>query len=115
MSKKKKNKKAKKPRRPAVERNKREKAARKLVRDRDRLAALEPGGTNDRPLTVESAAVVEARARALKCHQCDGELAVEDHRVEQYQGELLRAVDLRCKRCHSRRLVWVRVQPALPN
>ncbi len=104
-----------KPRRPALERRKREKAARKLALDKNRLAALEPGGCADRPLTVESAAIVEQRARSPGCHQCEGPLVVEDHSVVNHEAQLLRAVDLQCRRCHTRRRLWIRVQPVLPS
>jgi len=107
--------KKKKPRRPALDRRKREKAARKLALDKDRLAALEPGGSAERPITVESAAIVEERARSIGCHQCGGPVGIEDHQVEKHDEELLRVLDLKCKQCHARRRLWMRIRPVLPS
>jgi hypothetical protein len=59
--------------------SRRENATRRLVRDREQLAALSPGGSADRPIAVASAAVVEVRARATPCPQCAGELRVREH------------------------------------
>jgi hypothetical protein len=85
--------------------SKKARAARRLVRDRERLALLERGGASDRPIEVASAAVVEARARAMPCAQCAGEYAVKDHRAE--AG--LRVVAVTCKRCHVSRELWFRL------
>jgi len=50
-------------------RREQERAARRLVRDREKLAALSPGGSDAHPIDVTSAAVVEGRARAIPCVQ----------------------------------------------
>lgn len=87
-----------------------ERDARKLVRDRERLAALEPGGSPERPIEVPSPSVIELRARGTPCPQCAGELAVDDHQTE--AG--LRVVSVTCRRCHVSRRLWFRLAPG-PN
>jgi hypothetical protein len=82
-----------------------ERAARGLVRDREKLAAMTPGGAKERPIAVESSSVIEVRAAATPCPQCEGELRVGEHRAE--AG--LRAVDVRCTRCHAARTLWFRI------
>ena len=84
----------------------RERAARQLVRDRERLAALSPGGSAEHPIAVDSAAVVEIRARAMPCVQCAGEYRVLEHRRT---SAGLRAVDVRCQQCGVARTMWFRV------
>lgn len=56
------------------------------------------------PFEVSSVAVVEARAKRLACRRCGGSVRVEDHVVERVDGELLRAVETRCKQngCEDR-------------
>ena len=89
-----------------------ERAARQLVRDREKLAKLLPGGAADHPISVGSASVVELRARALPCPQCDGELHVVEHRSE---GSGIRAVDVRCRQCGVPRTLWFRLASDEPN
>jgi len=88
-----------------------ERAARQLVRDREKLAALSPGGSRDRPIAVPSAAVVEIRAHAMPCPQCEGELRVGEHRVD----DGLRVVAVTCTRCHVGRELWFRLVSDEPN
>jgi hypothetical protein len=89
-----------------------QKAARQLVRDRETLAALSPGGSADHPIAVASAAVIETRAHAMPCVQCAGEYRVREHRSA---GSGLRAVDVRCQRCGVARTVWFRITSDEPN
>lgn len=88
-----------------------ERAARQLVRDREKLATLSPGGSPERPIAVDSAAVVEVRAQATPCPQCEGELRVGEHRSE--RG--LRVVAVTCTRCHVKRELWFRLVSSEPN
>jgi hypothetical protein len=81
-----------------------ERAARGLVHAREKLAAM-TSGAKELPIAVESSSVIEVRARATPCHQCEGELRVGEHRAE--AG--LRAVDVRCTRCHTARTLWFRI------
>ncbi len=101
----------KKPPRDRTARRVAERDARRLVRDRERLAGLARGGSADRPLEVETSAVIEGRARAMPCAQCEGEYTVDDHQAE--QG--LRAVKVTCRRCHVARTLWFRIVAAGPN
>jgi hypothetical protein len=92
-------------RRPRTARRAAERDARQLVRDREKLAALSPGGSRERPIAVESAAVVEVRAHAMPCPQCAGELRVGEHRAE---GGL-RVVAMSCTQCAAKRELWFRL------
>ncbi len=87
----------------------RDRAALRLANDKARLAALEPGGSAERPLEVPSASVVELRARDLGCVQCDGIPHVDSQKILRVDERLLRAVLMTCPRCGTRRAVWVRV------
>jgi predicted Zn finger-like uncharacterized protein len=100
----------KRPERTA--RRARERAARQLVRDKEKLAALVAGGSQARPLDVTSAAVIEIRVRALRCPQCDGAYAIVDHRSA---GQGLRPVDVRCRVCGIARTLWFRIVSNEPN
>jgi hypothetical protein len=106
---------SKKPRRPRHERREHERALRKLVRDRETLASLEPGGSAERPIDVPTSSVIEVRARATPGPQCAGELGLDDHAVATHDGELLRALAMTCRRCHARRTLWFRIVPPLAN
>ena len=99
----------KRPERTA--RREQERAARQLVRDKEKLAALVAGGSAARPLEVPSSSVIEGRVRALPCPQCEGQLDVIDHRAE--QG--LRAVDAKCRICGTPRTLYFRIVSDEPN
>ncbi len=62
----------------------------KDVRDRLRLAALEPGGAPDRPIEVVTASLVEPKARALPCAACGETVRLEDHTAHTIDGAALR-------------------------
>ena len=87
-------------------------AARQLVRDREKLAVLTPGGSAERPLAVPSAAVVEIRACATPCAQCEGVYRVVEHRAP---SSGLRSVDVQCQRCRVKRTLWFRITSDDPN
>ncbi len=89
-----------------------ERDARKLVRDRERLAALVPGGAPDRPIEVSSSAVIEVRAQGQRCPQCDGPYRIEDHQAE---SATLRVVSVRCQRCAVARRLWFKLASSAPN
>jgi hypothetical protein len=89
-----------------------QRAARQLVRDREKLAGLVAGGSAERPIDVGSAAVIETRVRALPCVQCEGEYQIADHR---YERSGLRAVDVRCRLCGTPRTLWFRIVSDEPN
>jgi predicted Zn finger-like uncharacterized protein len=100
----------KRPERTA--RRKAERAARQLVRDRERLAALVPGGSAERPIEVDSSAVVEARARSQRCPQCDGHYRIDDH---QAPSAALRVIAVTCQRCGVARRLWLVITVRAPN
>src|SRR5690242_5247474 len=85
---------------------------RALVRDRERLAALSPGGSADHPIGVPSAAVIEGRARAMPCVQCEGAYRIADHRSV---GGGVRCIDVTCERCGVTRALWFRIAPETSN
>ena len=100
----------KRPERTA--RRERERATRGLIRDREKLAALSPGGSEERPLSVETPAVIDVRVRSMRCPQCEGEYTIDDHAAPSVG---LRRVDVTCKLCHVARSVWFRLGSAAPN
>jgi hypothetical protein len=89
-----------------------DRALRQLVRDREKLAALSPGGSADHPIGVPSAAVIEIRARGMPCVQCEGAYRIKDHRTG---GSGLRCVDVACEQCGVVRTLWFRIAPDGPN
>jgi predicted Zn finger-like uncharacterized protein len=95
-----------------TERRTRERAARHLVRDREKLAVLSVGGAAERPITVSSSAVIEVRIHGMTCPQCEGTYKVEDHRSA---GQGVRPVDVRCNRCGTARTLWFRIVEDEPN
>ena len=96
--------------RERTERRERERAARKLVREREKLARLE--NARERPIEVTSSSVIPVRARSTPCHQCAGALTILDERAESAE---LRALDTQCQRCGARRTLWFRIAPSLPS
>lgn len=89
-----------------------ERDARKLVRDREKLAALSPGGARERPIEVASAAVIEGRTGSLPCPQCAGQYRILDHRSA---GPGVRCVDVTCRQCGAPRTLWFRITVDEPN
>lgn len=83
-------------------------ALRRLVRDREKLAGLTKGGDRDHPIVVASSAVIEGRAAAMPCPQCEGEYRIVDHRAE---AGGLRPVDVKCRQCGVGRILWFRLAP----
>jgi len=95
-----------------TERRARERAARGLVRDRERLAHLEPGGSAERPIEVMSPAVIEPRVRSMRCPQCAGEYTISDH---QSPSSGLRRIAVVCRICHVPRQLWFRLGSSAPS
>ena len=95
-----------------TERRARERAARDLVKDRERLAKLERGGTQEHPIEVGSAAVVEVRIHGMQCPQCAGHYQIVDHRSA---GQGMRPVDVKCNVCGAARTLWFRIVEDQPN
>jgi hypothetical protein len=102
----------KRPERPErAERRLRARMARGLVRDREKLAALSPGGSAERPLEVPSPAVIDGRVASMTCPQCEGRYAIDDHQSE--AG--LRVVSVTCRLCHVSRRLWFRLGSSAPS
>jgi hypothetical protein len=102
-------------RRPRTARRERERAARKLVRDRDRLASLEEGGAPERPIEVDSASVIPGRARSRPCPLCGGALQLDEETAESVEGRRLRCAHMTCRQCGIGREIWFRIGSPLPN
>jgi hypothetical protein len=96
------------------ERRAKERALDKLARQRERLFELEPGGSPELPIDIDSPSVVELKAEATPCPRCDTALRVEAHRAPSSPGMRLREAATLCPRCGSRRSIWFRlVGPSL--
>lgn len=90
-------------------------ASEKLAEARQRLFELEAGGSSERPLSVVSAAVVEAHAESVPCPRCEGKHDVVEHVALTLNGVRLRQAKLRCRQCGTTRSMWFRINDALPN
>jgi len=106
---------AKKPTSARTTRRVLEREQEKLARDRERLFALEPGGTAARPIVVESSSVIEPTARATRCPRCFGELRLEEHAAKTVDAVSLRVVRVRCAQCGAPREIWFRIATNLPS
>ncbi|HEU4410956.1 MAG TPA: hypothetical protein VFS43_37230 [Polyangiaceae bacterium] len=106
----------KKPSAPRAERRAAQRSSDKLARQRERLWALEPGGSPGRPLEVPSASLVESRALALPCLRCGAaEARLDEHAAASAGGHILRTLRTHCGRCGAPRTLYLRVVPAGPN
>jgi hypothetical protein len=95
-----------------TERRARERAARRLVRDKEKLALREVGGSREHPIEVDASPVIEIRVHAMRCPQCDGTYKIVDHRSA---GQGMRPVDVTCNVCGAPRTLWFRIVEPLPN
>jgi hypothetical protein len=107
--------KKKRPQRMRTMRRDLERRQDKLTESRRKLLALEPGGSPDRPIEVDSAAVVEPRAESFRCPDCDGALRCEEHAVGRRDARLVREVALVCRSCGSPLTLYFRVVEPLLN
>lgn len=89
-----------------------ERAAQKVIADREKLARLSPGGTPEHPIGVVSSAVIDGRATTMRCPLCDGHYRLRDHVSE---GAGLRRLDLTCHDCGTPRSIWFRLGTTEPN
>lgn len=87
-------------------------AAKKLVRDRERLFLLEEGGSSARPIEVAATSVIEPRARNMACPQCDGRYRLG---AEDAPSAGLRRLAVTCPTCGAARHLWFRVTSPLAN
>jgi hypothetical protein len=104
-----------KPKRSRTERRETERALRKEVVARERLAAAAPGGARDRPIVVGSASVIESIARSTPCVQCGGELSLQDHAAPPDGQGRLRVTRMVCRLCHAPRELWFTIEKPLPS
>ena len=103
------------PRKPRAQRRAASRRDAKVVRDKERLASLEPGGTPEHPIEVVTAALVAPKARAMPCPVCDEAVRVEDHTARTIAGVPLRLAHVACPWCGHSRIVYFAVRSALPN
>ncbi len=98
--------------RPRTARREAERAMKKLVQDREKLALLSAGGSRERPIEITSSAVIEVRVENLPCPQCGGQYRVREHEAP---APALRRVDVTCRQCGTPRSLWFRIVPDDPN
>jgi hypothetical protein len=101
-----------KKKRPRTEQRVRERDARRLVRDREKLAALSEGGSPERAFEVTSSSVIPVRARAQKCPQCGGTQLLDEETAE---SAILRATHMTCQLCGTKRVYWFKITSPLPS
>lgn len=87
-------------------------AARRLARDRERLARLSEGGTPERPIAVESPAEVEVVAASMPCPLCDALLRLLEHKAETIGGRRLRVARSVCLACGAERAIYFALRPS---
>lgn len=106
---------AKKRAKPRARTELRERArqSEKLFAARSKLAALEPGGSPERPLEVSSASIVESRAETEPCLRCDARVRCDEHTTLASERGLLRVVHLRCPSCGATRTMYLQIASTL--
>lgn len=101
-------------RRPSrAERRALERDARKLVREKQKLAKLEAGGSPERPISVASASVIEVHAASLQCPLCEGSFKIDEHAARNVGGKMLREVTVTCLICQVSRSLWFSISSPL--
>jgi len=84
-------------------------AREQLARELERLASLEPGGAPERPIDIDSPALVEMRAVASTCPLCSGAVKLEEHAARTIDGARLRVATVSCTSCGARRERYFRL------
>lgn len=101
-------------RRPRAARRAQAREQAELLRDLEKLARLEAGGSPDRPLVVESAAQVDVMATSRPCPLCEGTLRLVEHTARTIGRVRLRVARLACTACGVDRERYFRLDaPAL--
>jgi predicted Zn finger-like uncharacterized protein len=95
-----------------TQRREQERAVKKLVHVKERLATMVPGGSKDHPIQVSASPQVEIRVHGMTCPQCEGRYAIVDHRSA---GQGIRPVDVKCNVCGVARTLWFRIVEDQPN
>ena len=104
------------PERPRVQLRHRKRGLRNDTERLERLTSQLPGATGERPFSVATASVIAVKVRALRCLHCDGELdLLGDETAQKVNDEILRRVELTCRRCRIPRVAWFRIVPVLPS
>jgi len=85
------------------------------VRDLEQLARLQPGGTPERPLDIDSPTRVEVIAQGTPCPLCETTLRLEAHTAETLGGVRLRVAHVVCPACGTKRALYFRLATALPH
>ncbi|MBX3024065.1 hypothetical protein KF840_04060 [bacterium] len=102
-------------RRQRAERRQREQTRRRLAREIEALASLDEGGSPERPIAVDSVAVVEIRALARACPLCGGPPRLAAHRAEVIDGVRLRVAAVACAMCGVERAIYFRLDEPLAH
>jgi hypothetical protein len=102
-----------KKQRPRANARMRQRALRKLARDREKLAALAPGGAADRPIEVSTPSVIDGRARSTPCPLCEGELELLEVAAVTTSAGRRREARVRCRQCHVGRSIWFAIGPTV--
>ncbi len=105
----------KKPKGARAERRAKDREAKKLAKDIERVAAFERGGAPDRPIRIASPSEVEVHARSTLCARCAGPTELLDHAAETIAGARLRVAHLRCKACGAARALYFELPGATLN
>jgi hypothetical protein len=103
------------PPRPRRQQREQSRALRKQVRRTEALARQLPGATPDHPIDVNSASVVESRARSTPCLQCGGDLDLRTDGAISTPRGVLRELALVCRRCHAPRSLYFRIPTPASN
>ena len=90
-------------------------ARRRHVRDLERLAGLAPGGAPDRPIEIDTPAVVDVMAEARRCPLCEGTLHLQQHTAETIAGDRLRVAHVKCASCGIARAFYFRLTARVLN
>jgi hypothetical protein len=80
-----------------------------LVRDLERLARIEPGGSPAKPIGIDTPVLVDIRAVAKPCPLCQGSLKLEEHSADEIDGTRLRVAGVVCTSCGVRRSIYFRL------
>jgi hypothetical protein len=84
-----------------------------FIAAREKLASLEPGGTPEYPMNIESASQIEVRALSMPCLRCDGPYRLDEHTAERRGHRDIRVVQVHCGHCAAPRTIFFRVAPEL--
>ena len=101
--------------RKRTERRAAERALQKLVDQRVKLFFMSDGGSQEHPVVVDSASLVELRAASIPCAKCLGSLRLQVHDAVVLDGAILRAARMRCMQCATLWTIWFRIERRLAN